>query len=256
MDPSPGGGSSGPTQAKKMSDDPGQAFDLNSNAMLVGVLVGVLTLLLVFILTRKRTRGQKVLICGPCESGKTTLFAQLLHEKNVETYTSTKENSGVFISPGRTAVPVVDIPGHERLRVKYLEEYKNQIRAVIYMVDSSTLQKQLRDTAEYLFNIISHPVIHAKRPSILVLCNKQDLSLAKGPSVIQRELEKEMELLRGIHSRTLQGTNNQSTERAEIGKPGESFQFSHLPMKVEFCEASAQSHESLSELKKWLSQTA
>lgn len=60
----------------------------------------------------------------------------------------------------------------------------------------------------------------------------QDLSLAKGKNVIQKELEKEMELLRGTHSRTLQETNDQSVERVEIGQDGAEFQFHHLPMKV------------------------
>lgn len=31
-----------------------------------------------------------VLLCGPCDSGKTTLFSQLLHGKPIETYTSMK----------------------------------------------------------------------------------------------------------------------------------------------------------------------
>ena len=45
-----------------------------------------------------------VLLCGPCDSGKTTLFSQLLHGKPMETYTSMKVNVG-----GSCRVPVGDI---------------------------------------------------------------------------------------------------------------------------------------------------
>ncbi|TRY79164.1 hypothetical protein TCAL_08331 [Tigriopus californicus] len=242
-------------QAQKMKNpeepDFFQKYNLDPQAVYTGVIFGLITLALIFVFTRKRSRGSTLLICGPCESGKTCLFGQLLHKKQLETYTSAKENKGHLSVPGRAPLPVVDVPGHERLRVKYLEEYKNQVKAIIYVVDSSTLQKQLRDTAEYLFNIITNPIIYTKRPKIMVVCNKQDLSLAKGQNVIQKELEKEMELLRGTHSRTLQETNDQNVERVEIGQDGEEFQFRHLPMKVEFCELSAQSSETMDSLRKW-----
>lgn len=43
---------------------------------------------------------------------------------------------------------LVDIPGHERLRGKFVDEYKGQARGVVYVVDSSTVQKDIRDVAE------------------------------------------------------------------------------------------------------------
>lgn len=43
---------------------------------------------------------------------------------------------------------VVDIPGHERLRHRYLDEYKKTARGLIYVVDSLTLNKEIRDVAE------------------------------------------------------------------------------------------------------------
>lgn len=67
-----------------------QDFD----AVYTGVIFGLITLVIIYIFTRKRARGNTLLICGPCESGKTCLFGQLLHKKSVETYTSAKENTG------------------------------------------------------------------------------------------------------------------------------------------------------------------
>jgi len=36
-------------------------------------------------------------------------------------------------------------------------------RGIVYVVDSSTLTRQIRDVAEYLFNILTSPRIHAIR---------------------------------------------------------------------------------------------
>ena len=54
-------------------------------------------------------------------------------------------------------------------------------------------------------------------------------------SVIRRELEKELNLLRATHSRTLHGTdgNLESGDLVQIGKDGEDFEFNDLPMKVQ-----------------------
>jgi signal recognition particle receptor subunit beta len=43
---------------------------------------------------------------------------------------------------------VIDIPGHERLRGKFFDEYKGTARGVIYVIDSVTFQKDIQDVAE------------------------------------------------------------------------------------------------------------
>ncbi len=44
-----------------------------------------------------------ILLCGPCDSGKTTLFSQLLHGKPMETYTSMKVNDGKLLTSMETS---------------------------------------------------------------------------------------------------------------------------------------------------------
>lgn len=44
----------------------------------------------------------------------------------------------------------------------------------------------------YLYTILSDPIVSSNQPRVLILCNKQDHALAKGPQVIQSILEKEM----------------------------------------------------------------
>lgn len=46
------------------------------------------------------------------------------------------------------ALRVVDLPGHERLRVKFLDHYKNTTKAVGFVIDSVMVQKEIRDVAE------------------------------------------------------------------------------------------------------------
>jgi hypothetical protein len=43
---------------------------------------------------------------------------------------------------------VIDIPGYERLRVKFFDEYKGVTRGIVYVIDSVTFQKDIRDVAE------------------------------------------------------------------------------------------------------------
>lgn len=87
---------------------------------------------------------------------------------------------------------MIDLPGHERLREKFFDQYKSIARGIVFVVDSVTLQKDVRDVAEYLYNILSDNIVASSSPSILILCNKQDLSLAKGPNAVKTILEKEL----------------------------------------------------------------
>lgn len=43
---------------------------------------------------------------------------------------------------------IVDLPGQERLRNKFFDQFKNSAKAVVYVVDSVTIQKEIRDVAE------------------------------------------------------------------------------------------------------------
>lgn len=87
---------------------------------------------------------------------------------------------------------IIDIPGHERLREKFIDQYKTLARGVVFVVDSVTIQKDVRDAAEFLYNILSDDTLLKSGTSYLVLCNKQDLSLAKGANAVKSILEKEL----------------------------------------------------------------
>lgn len=78
------------------------------------------------------------------------------------------------------------------MRHKYFDQYKNTARLVAYVIDSTTIQKEIRDVAEYLYNILTDPIVLKNSTKIAIICNKQDISLAKGSNAIKSILEREL----------------------------------------------------------------
>nr|CAD7266081.1 unnamed protein product [Timema shepardi] len=216
----------------------------------------------VFVVWRSRKQSRRgVLLVGLCDSGKTLLFTRLLHEKFVLTHTSIKENVGDYVVNNRS-LRVIDIPGHERQRSKFLDQYKPVARAIIFVVDSVSIQKEIRDVAEYLYTLLSDPVFSSNCPPFLILCNKQDVTMAKGIPAIKTLLEKEMNLLRKTKTSQLESTNETSNNNTFLGKQGKEFEFSHLaPLRVEFAEGFAQKQgdensAELDQVEEWLAKVA
>jgi len=203
----------------------------------IAVLIGFLTLLFLWKLLGKGSKGRGILILGICESGKTQLFSQLCYGKDVVSVTSLKESSAEFVS-GKKSLTVYDLPGHERIRYAAFEKVKKLAKAIIFVVDSATIQKDLRDVAEFLYTVLCDGAIQSSCPEVLIVCNKQDLTLAKAASLVQKTLEKELNLLRTTQASQLQSVGDGSTKQVFLGSRGKDFDFSQLPLKVSFVEAS------------------
>jgi len=228
------------------------AKDSNTIGLMVGLLVGLVTLLLLFIWNRRKSLGREVLICGTCDSGKTTLLAQLVVGKPVETYTSMVHNVFPWEVEGKPNLNLVDVPGHERIRGAIVEQFASSARGIVYMVDSNTVSKQVRDVADYLHSILSSNAIHKNSPPVLVLCNKQDGGLAKTAQLVQTLLEKEIEKVRETSSHQLEGLEGVTREGVFLGKQGKGFEFKDLPCNVSFVEGTATLLDSLSGVQDWL----
>merc|ERR1712142_1447051 len=84
--------------------------DANTIGILMGAVVGLITLLILFVWTRRKSLGRDVLICGVCDSGKTTLLSQLVVGKPVETYTSMVHNVFPLAVLGKPSLKLVDVP--------------------------------------------------------------------------------------------------------------------------------------------------
>ncbi|XP_067658190.1 signal recognition particle receptor subunit beta-like [Haliotis asinina] len=240
-----------------------EAGDPTVIGILVAVIVGLFTLVVFAFLSGKKNKRSGVLLLGICDAGKTLLFSRLVYKTFKETYTSTKSNSGSYTVPdSNKSLRVIDLPGHERLRFQTMEEHKGLARAIIFVIDSLTFQKEIKEVAELLYTALSDSTISSLAPPVLILCNKQDMTLAKGAKVIQGQLEKEMNTLRVTRSAALQGTDNTSNNNTYLGKRNKDFEFLDVkPFKITFAECSCKgkgdnSKADLSEVESWLSKVA
>jgi signal recognition particle receptor subunit beta len=43
---------------------------------------------------------------------------------------------------------LVDIPGFDKVRYRVLDKYTSAVAAIVFIVDSTTIQKDIRDVAE------------------------------------------------------------------------------------------------------------
>jgi len=223
----------------------------------------VITTFLVLLLIRGKNSGDQVLLLGLCDSGKTSLFGQLTVGKELKTQTSIQENKGRLDSTSiKNGKPwkLIDIPGHERVRAKHIYNNKDNARGVLFLIDSVNFPREIRDVAEYMYDLLANRTIQRNKVSILVACNKQDLTTAKSHNVIKSQLEKELNKLRQTRSAALLGIDDYSSSKnAFIGKQGKDFDFTHVhPIKVEFCECHLKSESSsngevnIAEIRAWL----
>ncbi|KAG8445532.1 hypothetical protein GDO86_010341 [Hymenochirus boettgeri] len=208
----------------------------------VALLVVLLTLVLWKILRRSQTSRTAVLLLGVSDSGKTLLFSRLVTGKYKKTQTSITASSAVYRlkNDKGSSLTLVDIPGHESLRLQYLEQHKSSARALVFVVDSSAFQREVKEVAELLYQLLTDGTLLRNVPSILIACNKQDISMAKSSKLIHQQLEKELNTLRVTRSAapsTMDSSNSPMV--AQLGKKGKDFDFTQLPMKVEFLECSA-----------------
>ncbi|XP_044287074.1 signal recognition particle receptor subunit beta [Varanus komodoensis] len=214
--------------------------------------------------SRKSSR-RTVLLVGLCESGKTLLFVRLLTGNFQSTQTSITDNSALYRvkNDKNTHITLTDLPGHESLRLQFLDRFKAAARAIVFVVDSVTFQREMKDVAEFLYQILIDNVVLKNAPPLLIACNKQDFTMAKSSKLIQQQLERELNTLRVTASAapsTLDSSNSGSV--SQLGKKGKEFDFSQLPMKVEFIECSAKGSKGeegsadIEDLEKWIGKIA
>uniref|UniRef100_A0A0P5H846 Signal recognition particle receptor subunit beta n=1 Tax=Daphnia magna TaxID=35525 RepID=A0A0P5H846_9CRUS len=123
----------------------------------VALIVGLITLFIFLFVWRKgRVSRRGICLVGLCESGKTLIFSQLIYKKAVESFTSMKENVGVLDIANKGALKLIDIPGHERVRQRFFDSYKNTARGIVFVLDSFSLNKDIRDVAEYVLITKGH----------------------------------------------------------------------------------------------------
>jgi len=239
---------------------------VKGNVLTLSIVLSILVVFLtvVFILRGSSKRRSTILLMGPCDGGKSLMFLRLVHKCFAMTCSSQKDNKGHFIAKDKI-LTMVDIPGHERLRAQYLDEYGGSALGIVFVVDSSTIsRKTVADVAEFLYTILTDPMIFKNCPRVLIACNKQDHDMAKRQTAVKSMLETEMNTLRKTRSGRLESTSDDfSSDSIFLGREDRDFEFSHLgAMKVSFAECVGKSEAeegddfNLKEVTAWLEEIA
>lgn len=221
----------------------------NTYVLLAGA--GLLVFLFLFmLLVMPRKREDTVVIVGPCDAGKTTLFYQLRDgSPAADTVASMQENQDTFPLAGEKAgahpVTLVDVPGHPRVRGAF-ERHMGAAKGVVFLLDSVTFVPQKTDTAEQLYEVLSHPAVLSNRTPLLLACNKSDVGVkAHTPEFIRKMLEKELDQICGTRGSLDDGSRGSGD--VALGRPGEQFSFEGLAtaqgVKVTFAHTSCLSAE-------------
>ena len=90
-----------------------------------------------------------------------------------------------------------------------LIDLKGSTRGIVFVVNSETVSKDIRDVAELMYQVLTDQTINSICPRILIAANKQDATIAKAGVKIQEMLEKELTLLRKTQTAALKVTIKQ-----------------------------------------------
>ncbi|CAI2353433.1 unnamed protein product [Caenorhabditis sp. 36 PRJEB53466] len=209
--------------------------DSKTLAVLATAIIGLLTILIFIFRSLVSAKKNRILFVGLMDSGKTTIFTQL-SQKEAEYPTTTKTIKD-------KEKEIIDYPGNDRLRQKLIDTHlhSHALLRIVFVVDSAAFSKNARDVAE-LFYLVA--LENVEKVPILIVCHKQDLSLAKTEKVIRNSLEKEIGLINKSRSAALIGTDGSDERRATLTNTGVDFKWEDLKkQEVSFVTTSSYSEE-------------
>jgi len=208
------------------------------------------------LLSRKSVRNA-ILLVGLSDSGKTLLFTQLIHKRFVSSVTSMKEMSSQLKLSNGKCVEVIDLPGFERLRMKYWDDCKVRAKGVIFAIDSTDFANTGKDVADLMYNYLVDTLVVNNRIPFLMACTKQDETRAKSSKVLQKQLEREITAIRETRVGALGSTGDDDTSRVILGKLDKEFSFSDIKNSIDFVDCSAsESNTQLDSVLNWIKSIA
>lgn len=255
---------------------------------IIVAVVAVIAAMLLFSFINQRRRGganavlsgltgggapsrSALVLCGPCGSGKTTLFQTLIHPDQVlrQTQTSMRVNSG-WISPipkslrgdgdqennNNNANPenkrfeVIDCPGHMRLFDLVLDAFRSA-KVICIVVDGTRVQDSQNGAGSIASLLMT--ILTAKETvgaSVLIACNKRDEISSFTSKALQKYIEKELKHRLG--QKTAETSAAAVADHTNAGGTGKlkksevltldengQFDWDSAPRPVTFCDISA-----------------
>ncbi|KAF8212054.1 signal recognition particle receptor beta subunit-domain-containing protein [Mycena galopus ATCC 62051] len=183
---------------------------LTSQTLSVAALslaVACLAILIFFTRRKSRSKGNLILLVGPPDAGKTAILSALVYSQTLPTHTSLQTNTSTVLLPEvKKTLTVVDIPGHPRIRDQ-VGEYIGDAKAIVFVVDASTVSRNGPAVAEHLhiiLNALTSLPPSQVLPSLVILAHKSDLlksgtaasatsetlAINRVKTILERELEK------------------------------------------------------------------
>lgn len=192
-------------------------------------------------------RGECLLLCGVSNSGKTLLFSRLTMGLAKRTLTSMAVNRGSMIlenpSSDRpsTKIHIIDVPGNLRIRQRDFNTNKSSAKAIIFVIDSTTINEESKDVSDYLYDILREKTFRQQRLPLLIFCNKQDLNNDNVTTQsIRHLLENELTMKRKTRASSVAVHQGKGESTDDIGRQGkDTFEFNDIKdIQIEFVEGS------------------
>jgi signal recognition particle receptor subunit beta len=233
---------------REFVDESAQLFPLT---VLIAFLV-VFTTIIILWWAKKRSgkarRGECLVLCGISNSGKTLLFSRLTMGIAKRTLTSMAVNHGSMIIENPSSdrpskkIHVIDIPGNLRIRQRDFTANKTSAKAIIFVIDSATINKESKDVSDYLFDILREKTFRQQRLPLLIFCNKQDIN-NENESIqsIRQLLENELTMKRKTRASSVAVHQGKGESNDDIGQAGkDTFEFNDVKdIQIEFIDGSA-----------------
>jgi signal recognition particle receptor subunit beta len=233
---------------REFVDESAQVFPLT---VLMAFLVVFTTIIILWWARNRRKaarRGECLLLCGISNSGKTLLFSRLTMGIAKRTLTSMAVNRGSMIlenpSSDRSSkkIHVIDIPGNLRIRQRDFNENKSSAKAIIFLIDSTTINNESKDVSDYLYDILREKTFRQQRLPLLIFCNKQDIN-NENESIqsIRQLLENELTMKRKTRASSVAVHQGKGENSGDIGQAEkDTFEFNDVKdIQIEFVDGSA-----------------
>jgi signal recognition particle receptor subunit beta len=264
---------------------------VSTTQIVIAVLAVLVVMILFSFISRKSSgRGSKssdggglfgggapartaLVLCGPCSSGKTTLFQTLIHPELSlrQTQTSMTVNSGWVApipkslriendensnpNPQNKRFEVIDCPGHMRLFDLTLDAFRSA-KVICIVVDGTRVQDSQNGAGSIASLLMT--ILTAKETagaSVLIACNKRDEISSFTSKALQKYIEKELKHRLGGGTQNSSSSTSSNTavddhtnasgtgklKKSEVLTLDENGQFDwdSAPRPVSFCDISA-----------------
>ncbi|WVW83319.1 hypothetical protein I302_105338 [Kwoniella bestiolae CBS 10118] len=195
-----------------------------------GGLVVLLIFLSLFRTSKKTSRRSgptTVLLIGPSDGGKTSIFTKLVHNTHIQTHTSIQPSITTFplnspFDDGQSKlIKLVDLPGHPRLKDE-LKKYVREASAVVFVVDIQALVRNSAAVAEDLPPILTTlsnlSLTHSEPIKFLILAHKSDLLTRSTGEIPESSLFTARDRVKSILTREMDRLKATRTKSGAGGK--------------------------------------